>query len=76
MSDLGQQAVMAERKACLAQLTKFRDRLDDLAGTDPDGLVNAFALRMEVRRLGVMIDGIAQGWHLPDEDEDAFVGEG
>ena len=71
-----QPAVLAEREACLAVVAQFRARLQELAGDDPAGLVEAFALRMEIRRISVCEEGIAQGWHLPDEDEAVFVGEG
>lgn len=76
VSDPVQQAVLAEREACLAVVAQFRARLEELAGPDPEGLVEAHALRIEVRRICVCEEGIAEGWHLPDDDEAAFVGEG
>ncbi len=69
MSDAIRQAVLAEREACLAVVAQFRARLQELAGDDPAGLVEAHALRIEIRRICICEEGIAQGWHLPDEDE-------
>lgn len=76
MSGPVQKAVLAEREACLAVVAQFRARLSALAGEEPDGLVEAHERRIEIRRIAICEEGIANGWHLPDDDEAAFVGEG
>lgn len=61
-ADLSAEA-MAERHACIAAMTKVRDRMGDLAGDD-------HVVRIVCQRIDAAIGGIEQGLHRNIETED------
>lgn len=62
-------AAAAERQACLAEFIRLFDRLKAIEIKDRDGeaVVSGEALRIELRRIGEVIESVRIGLRLPEQ---------